>query len=86
MTPLQCIREFVLKNFYVADPDELSDDASLLDLGIVDSTGVLEIVSFIEATFGIEVDDDEIVPKNLDSIRCIAKFVVAKGGEARMIA
>jgi acyl carrier protein len=72
------VREFVTRNFFVADAARLTDAASLLDLGVVDSTGVLEIIAFVESTFGLSVDDDEIVPANLDSIERIAAYVDRK--------
>ncbi len=72
------IREFVTSNFFVQDAASLTDTASLLDLGVVDSTGVLEIIGFLESTFGVSVEDDEIVPDNLDSIDRIAAFVERK--------
>ena len=72
------IRAFVTSNFYVADPTSLEDSASLLDQGIIDSTGVLEVIFFIEETFGIKVEDSEMLPDNLDSIERIANFVAGK--------
>lgn len=72
------IRAFVMSNFYVADPAALEDVASLLDSGIIDSTGVLEVISFIEDTFGITVEDHEMLPENLDSIERIATFIARK--------
>jgi len=72
------IRSFVLANFYVADPAQAADGRSLLEQGIIDSTGVLEIISFLETTFGISVEDEEMVPENLDSIDGIARFVSRK--------
>ena len=74
------IRAFVTSNFYVADPAALEDDASLLDRGIIDSTGVLEVIFFIEETFGITVEDSEMLPDNLDSIDRITNFVARKKG------
>ncbi len=80
------VREFVTRNFFVSDAAGLADGASLLDLGVVDSTGVLEIIGFVESTFGLSVEDDEIVPANLDSIERIAAYVdrklAAKGAAA----
>ena len=72
------VRQFVTTNFYVADPASLNDDQSLLETGIVDSTGVLEIVQFLETDFGIKVEDLEIVPENVDSIVRIAAFIGRK--------
>ncbi len=76
------IRSFVEQNFYVADGDRLSDDASLIRTGIVDSTGVLEIIGFLETEFGIAVEDRDAVPANLDSIARIAAFVARKSAGA----
>lgn len=72
------VRTFVRSNFYVPDAVNLSDGASLLDQGIIDSTGVLELVTFIEDRFGIAIDDAEMVPQNLDSVDSIAAFVGRK--------
>lgn len=72
------VRTFVTTNFYVADPATLKDEQSLLDAGIVDSTGVLEIVQFLESDFGIKVADTEIIPENVDSIVKIAAFIGRK--------
>jgi acyl carrier protein len=72
------VSSFIRSNFYVPDSLTLTDEASLLEHGIIDSTGVLELVGFIEDTFGIEVDDAEMVPQNLDSIANIAGYVGRK--------
>ena len=72
------VRAFLTTNFYVADPASLEDDVSLLDRGIIDSTGVLEVIFFIEDTFGIKVEDSEMLPDNLDSIERITNFVTRK--------
>lgn len=72
------IRQFIISNFYVADTAALKDEQSLLDAGIVDSTGVLEVISFIEREFSITVGDAEMVPENLDSITNITSFVQKK--------
>ncbi|HEY8551566.1 MAG TPA: acyl carrier protein [Vicinamibacterales bacterium] len=76
------VRSFITTNFYVADASALSDEASLLDQGIIDSTGVLEVIGFIESTFGITVEDAEMLPDNLDSIQRIADFVGRKRAAA----
>lgn len=74
----QQVREFISSNFYVQDAMALADDASLLEHGIIDSTGVLEVITFIEDTFGVTVDDKEMLPENLDSIERISSFVRRK--------
>jgi len=79
------VRRFIGENFLFRDDgDAITHDASLLDAGIIDSTGVLELVSFLETTFGIEVQDDEMLPENLDSIRAIASYVSRKLESAKM--
>jgi acyl carrier protein len=82
----QQIRDFVTTNFYVADPRSLEDRTSLLDQGIIDSTGVLEVIMFIESTFGVTVEDSEMLPENLDSIERIAAFVGRKQALALSVA
>ena len=79
------VREFVLSNFYVADAASVTDTASLLEQGIIDSTGVLEVIGFIETTLGVIVDDSEMLPENLESIDCIARFVLRKQAAASPI-
>ena len=75
------IRAFVGQNFFAASGIEFTDEASLLDLGIIDSTGVLELVSYLESDFGFTISDSEIVPENLDSIARISAFVAKKQSE-----
>ena len=73
------VRRFISENFLFRDSGEaVTHEASLLDAGIIDSTGVLELVSFLETTFGIAVHDDEMLPENLDSIRAITSYVSRK--------
>jgi len=78
MGTLEKVRAFVTTNFYVADPTSLEDGASLLDCGIIDSTGVLEVIFFIEETFDIKIEDSEMLPDNLDSIEKITNFIARK--------
>jgi len=80
MDTQQRVREFVTGNFFVPDAANLTDGTSLLEMGVVDSTGVLEIIGFLEGAFGLRVEDDEIVPANLDSIERIAAYVGRKLG------
>ena len=73
------IRNFVSENYLFGyDENELCDDSSLLELGIIDSTGILELVVFLEKEFNVEVLDEEILPENLDSINCISSYVSKK--------
>lgn len=72
-------KRFMSSNFVLpGDEEGLRDDASLLEEGIIDSTGVLNLVMFIEETFGIEVKDEELVPENLDSVNKLVAFVQRK--------
>jgi acyl carrier protein len=71
----QKLRQFIIDNFYVSDPGSLSDDSSLIAEGVVDSTGMLEVIAFIEAEFGFAVADDETTPENLETIGRMAAFV-----------
>ena len=72
------IREYIVQNFYVANPTELRDEDSLLDRGVIDSTGVLELIAFLEGHFGIKVADEEMLPDNLDSIARITDYIGRK--------
>ena len=73
------VRRFISENFLFRDSAEaVTHDASLLDAGIIDSTGVLELVCFLETTYGIQVADDEMLPENLDSIRAVSAYVRRK--------
>jgi len=73
------VKAFVIENFLFGDSAyELADDASLIENDIIDSTGVLELVAFIEDDFGIEMADADIVPQNLDSLARISAFIEAK--------
>lgn len=73
------LRRFIGENFMLQDElPSFADDASFLEHGIIDSTGVLELVCFLETTFGIEVADDEMLPQNLDSIRAVVAYVSRK--------
>jgi len=73
------IRNFIVDNFlYGQDDGKLGDDISFLSTGIIDSTGMLEVVSFVEENYGISVEDDELVPENLDSIHNLSVFVQKK--------
>jgi acyl carrier protein len=77
------IRAFLAENFPLGeDPSKLPADASLLEAGIIDSTGVLELVDFIETTYGLTVEDEELLPENLDSIQSIVAFVERKRSAA----
>jgi len=73
------LRSYVLENFLFTDDDgALSDDDSFLELGIVDSTGIMEVILYVEEEFGMTVADDEMTPDNLDSVDSLVAFVQKK--------
>ena len=73
------VRQFVVDKFMFGEgADKLSNDTSFLESGLIDSTGVLELVMFLEEKFRVKVADDEMLPENLDSVSAIAAFVSRK--------
>jgi acyl carrier protein len=79
MNTKEQIRRYLAQNFLFSDNGfQLSDDVSFLEEGIVDSTGVLELVMFVEDTFNVEVPDEEIIPDNFDSVNNLAVYIEGK--------
>jgi len=76
VSPAEQIRTFISDTFFV---DEFGNDESFLRTGTIDSTGMLELVDYIESTFGIEIEDTELVPENLDSVDNLTGFLARKG-------
>ena len=73
------IRAFIFSNFlFDAEESALDNDTSFLEQGIIDSTGVLELVEWLEETFAMKVDDEELIPENLDSVNRLAQFIARK--------
>ncbi len=73
------IRQFIVENFlFGRDDGTLKEDTSLLDKGIIDSTGVMELVMYVEKQCGVKVEDEELDPQNLDSISRLARFIERK--------
>lgn len=72
------IRQFVISNFLFGQDNGLTANASFLEQGIIDSTGVLELVAFVESQFGIKVEDAELIPDNFDSIDAVAAYLGRK--------
>lgn len=76
---IEKIRAFIFSNFlFDADQGALENDASFMEQGIIDSTGVLELVEWLEETFSIKVEDDELIPGNLDSVNRLGQFIARK--------
>ncbi len=74
------VRGFVVEHFLFGQGAGFQDAASFLEQGIMDSTGVLELVGFLEGNFGVKVADDELVPENLDSVDLICAYLERKRG------
>ena len=73
------IRTFIFENFlFDAEEDALQNDTSFLEQGIIDSTGILELVDWLESEFSISVDDEELVPENLDSVNLLFSYITRK--------
>ena len=72
------IRNFIIDQFLFGDESQLSDDVSFLESGIIDSTGILELVTFLEETYSIKVEDTEMLPENFDSVNNVAEFIERK--------
>ena len=78
MKEAKIIRNFIVENFLFEEDKNLKNDTSFLENGIINSTGILELVLFLEETFGFTVEDEELIPENLDSIANIANYVRKK--------
>jgi acyl carrier protein len=83
MSVEQKIRDYVLENYlFTDDPSALSNDDSFMEKGIIDSTGIMEVIFFMEDEFGISVEDEEMVPENLDSVNNLVAFIERKRAAA----
>ena len=79
----QTLRRYVLETFLFSDDDSLlKNEDSFLEQGIIDSTGIMELILFLEETFGVTTTDDELVPENLDSIDSLVAFIGRKQAAA----
>jgi acyl carrier protein len=74
-TPKEKIRAFMIENFLFGEETDLKDDTSFLEEGIIDSTGVLELIEYLEEEFNIQIDDEDLVPENLDSLNNLEQFI-----------
>lgn len=72
------VKQFIIENFLFGNGTELGDETQLFEKGIIDSTGVLELVAFIEENFNIRVNDDELLQVNFSSIVAISNFIQSK--------
>ena len=80
------VRNFVVETFLFGQDNGLTDDASFLTNGVVDSTGVIELVAYLEKTYQIKIRDEDLLPENLDSINAIAAYLTRRQAGAGPIA
>ena len=80
------VRAFIVENYmYGESPESLGNDDSFLARGIIDSAGILELVAFLEESYGIRIHDEELLPENLDSVARVAGYVGRKAGGANLV-
>jgi acyl carrier protein len=79
----QKIRDFLFENYLFGyKEEEFSDDDPFMEFGVLDSLGILELITFMESSFGIQVADEEILPENMDSVNLVSRFIHRKLGSA----
>ncbi len=78
MSHIDMVREFIVENFLFGDGQQLQDDTSFMESGIIDSTGILELITFLEEKYEIKIEDDELIPENLDNLQNVSRFVDRK--------
>jgi acyl carrier protein len=78
MDVVSTIRQFIIDNFLFEENGNLDESTSFLETGIIDSTGILELVTFLEESFGVIVEDEEMIPENLDSIANLVGYLERK--------
>lgn len=72
------IRNFIVENFLYGNNDGFNDDISFMEKGLIDSTGILELVAFVEEKYGISVTDEELLPENFDSVNNLSRYILNK--------
>lgn len=72
------IRHFIVENYLFGRDNGFGEEESFLDRGILDSTGVMELIAFIEGRFGVKIEDHELLPENLDTLSSLARFIEQK--------
>ena len=85
MDVLETVKAYVVENFLFGDDRRIGPETEFLENGILDSTGVLELVGFLEEKFGIRVEDDELVPANLNSLEKITLYISKKTGKSQPV-
>lgn len=78
---MKSVNQFIVDNFMFGNESEtIAKDDSFMENGIIDSTGILELIDFTEETYGISIEDNELIPENLDSLNNISRFILLKKG------
>ncbi len=72
------VKEYIVENYLFGDDENLKDDSQFMEDGIIDSTGILELVAFLEEEFSVTVEDDELIPENLNSLNNIGVYLAKK--------
>ena len=85
MNSLEIVKAYIVENFLFGDDHRIGPDTDFIENGILDSTGVLELVGFLEEKFGIRVEDDELVPDNLNSLEKITLYISRKTGKTQPV-
>lgn len=80
MDSIPAVKDYIIENFLFGDGDSLDDNIPLFENGFIDSTGVLEIVCFIEEKFDVALEDEELIPENFYSLKTIDSFLKQKKG------
>ena len=78
MDPVNTVKEFIIENFLFGEEGQIESETDFFEKGIIDSTGVIELVSFIEESFEISISDEELIPENLSSLKNISVFLQQK--------
>lgn len=81
MSRVNVVKDFIIENFLFGEGEPLGMETDFFDKGIIDSTGVIELVDFLEKSFEISVDDEELIPQNLSSLQRIDVFLNKKLGQ-----
>ena len=85
MTPSDQIRGFIVDSFLFGDGDQLTEETALVETGVVDSTGILEIIGFMESEFKVVVNDDEVIPSNFADLASMSLYLNTKLGSPDVV-
>ena len=85
MNSLEIVKAYIVENFLFGDDTRIGPETDFLENGILDSTGVLELVGFLEEKYGIRVEDDELVPENMNSLEKVTIYISKKTGKSQPV-